>query len=166
MLTEDAGPRTGPYHVRCLRERGLAAGWAAAVDAYHVARWPLWVSGREGATRWRLHGGTGARRFHLWRSDGRLASFPYAAVRHDSPVLTADLAEADSAHGAELLAVMNGAGTATPLALVLDRLGIADRYPLRTGVVRRTATAMVTVRHPFPLGAACRRAALTLTRRG
>ena len=39
------------------------------------------VSGLDAGVRWRLHRSPHPRRFHLWRADGRLSSFPYAAAR-------------------------------------------------------------------------------------
>jgi hypothetical protein len=70
----------GTCHVRCLHDLGVARLWAEAVEDYYHLRWPQWRTGRSAGVRWRLHSSHHARRFHLWRADGRLSSFPYAAL--------------------------------------------------------------------------------------
>ena len=168
----------GPCHVRCLHELGTARIWAEAVEAYYCARWPLWRSGSDGAVRWRLHGSPRARRFHLWRSDGRLSSFPYAAARHDPASVTAELAEVGSAYAEVVLAAMGSEGSRAevPLARVITGLDLADRYPDQAGSIthrlRDVGTArrselvdLLVARHPLILDPGSRRAAHELMRR-
>ncbi|GAA0491281.1 hypothetical protein Ade02nite_22820 [Paractinoplanes deccanensis] len=172
---EATGVIPGPCHVACLRERGVATEWAAAVEAYHCARWPLFLGGRDGAARWRLHAGPRARRFHWWRSDGRLASFPYSSMSSDPPAVTGDLAEVGSAQAGDLLAAMgtDEIGRPAPLDRVIARLGLADRYPGCAGTVARRIRNVGTVRRPelvdvlearvdLPVDAGCREAAREL----
>lgn len=167
-----AGVRPGPCHVRCLDESGSGRRWAEAVERYHCTRWPDAAAGRDAGVRWRLHGSPPARRFHLWRSDGRLASFPYAAVRHDPVALTVDLAEVGTAPATLLHDAMGTDAYAVevPLSRVLAALGLADRYPDGRGsVTRRTrnlGTAhrpelidVLVARHALALDPGCRRAA-------
>jgi hypothetical protein len=165
----------GPCHVRCLADHGAAAAWAAAVEAYHCTRWPRWLAGTDAGVRWRLHSSRPARRFHLWRSDGRLASFPYAAIRPGPLHVATDLAELGTAHAAALLAAMgtDEPGVEVPLVTVIAALDLADRYPLGTGGVTRRlrvvggeAVDVLAVRHPLPLLPACRRAAHELRNEG
>ncbi len=168
----------GPCHVRCLHELGAARIWAEAVEAYYCARWPRWLSGRDGAVRWRLHGSPRARRFHLWRADGRLSSFSYAAARHDPASVTAELAEMGSAYAEVVLAAMgaDGSGVEVPLARVIAGLDLADRYPDGVGSItrrlRNVGTArrpelvdLLVARHPLTLDPGCRRAAHELMHR-
>jgi hypothetical protein len=175
---DDAEVLPGPCHVRCLHERGAARQWAEAVESWYCTRWPFWLAGRDEGVRWRLHAGPRARRFHLWRSDGRLSSFPYAATRHHPAALTAELAEVGSAYAEVLFAAMgtDGAGTAVPLARVVTALGLADRYPATAGSIthrlRNVGTAprpemvdVLVARYPLRLDDGCRRAAHELMRR-
>ncbi|NMO55550.1 hypothetical protein HH310_30740 [Actinoplanes sp. TBRC 11911] len=158
--------RPGPAHVRCLHEYGVAREWAEAVEAYYCARWPRWLSGPD----WRLHVSAPARRFHLWRSDGRLSSFPYASLRHHPALLVTELAEVGN--GAALATAMGtaDAGVEVPLAWVLRELRLTDRYPDETGTIARRLRSVGTAgrpelievlvaRHPLPLDTECRRAA-------
>ena len=170
-----AGVRLGPAHVRCLHERGAARQWADAVEAYHCTRWPRWLTGVDDGVRWRLHVSAPARVFHLWRSDGRLTTFPYAALSQD---LTTELAEVGSDDAAALVNAMGAAGTGVevPLVRLLDDLDLADRYPESAGSVARRLRSVGTpgrpelievlvARHPLSLGPGCRRAAHALMRR-
>jgi hypothetical protein len=162
----------GPAHVLCLQERGIAREWAEAVEAYYCQRWPRWLTG----SHWRLHVSPPARLFHLWRSDGRLSSFPYASLRHDPALLVTELAEVGNA--AALVTAMGPAetGVEVPLARVLTALGLADRYPAGAGSIARRLRSVGTpgrpelievlvARHPLLLDAECRRAAHALMRR-
>lgn len=168
----------GPCHVRCLHELGAARQWAEAVEAWYCTRWPLWLTGHDGGVRWRLHAGPRSRRFHLWRADGRLSSFPYAATRHHPAALVAELAEVGSTYADVLLAAMgtDGIGVEVPLARVIAGLELSDRYPDGAGSVthrlRNVGTArrpemidVLEARHPLVLDDGCRRAAHELTRR-
>jgi hypothetical protein len=175
MVEPAADVPAGPCHVRCLADRGAAGRWSAAVEAYHCSRWPRSMAGTDGGVRWRLHSSRPARRFHLWRSDGRLASFPYAAIRPGPLRVTTDLAELGSAHAGVLLSAMgtDEPGVAVPLSAVIAALGLTDRYPQGAGSVTRRLRVvggevldMVTVRHPFPLVPVCRHAARRLRDEG
>ncbi|MEU8814671.1 hypothetical protein [Actinoplanes sp. NPDC048796] len=175
MAGAGAGVLVGPCHVRCLAEWGVAAEWAAAVEAYHCSRWPLFLEGRDGPVRWRLHASPRVRRLQLWRSDGRLASFPYSAIASEPPSVTADLAEVGGAHAEILLVAMGTAetGVAVPLSRLVDGLGLSDRYPGCAGTVTRVIRNAGTARRPEPvdvlesrtdlaLETGCRRAAREL----
>ena len=164
--------------MRCLQELGTARIWAEAVEAYYCSRWPRWLTGSDGSVRWRLHSSPQARRFHLWRADGRLSSFPYAAARHHPVSVTAELAEVGSAYAEVVLAAMgtDGTGVEVPLDRVIAGLKLADRYPdgagsithrLRNvGTARRPALVdLLVARHPLTLDLGCRRAAHELMRR-
>ena len=154
------GPRTD----RSVDDLGCGRAWAEAVEAYHCRRWPLWLAGVDAGIRWRLHGSRSARRFHLWRADGRLVSFPYAVTRADPMRMTTELAEVGTAHSATLLAAMGTDEIAVdvPLAYVITGLDLSDRYPLVAGTVRRGGRDVVTARHALTLGPGCRRAARRL----
>ncbi|SNY30570.1 hypothetical protein [Paractinoplanes atraurantiacus] len=171
MAATGAGVIAGPCHITCLHEWGVATEWAAAVEAYHCGRWPLFIEGKG----WRLHASPRVRRLHLWRSDGRLASFPYTSISSDPPSVTADLAEVGSAHAEVLLAAMGTAetGVAVPLDRLIDGLGLAGQYPGCVGAVARVIRNAGTARRPEPvdviesridlaLDAGCRRAAREL----
>jgi hypothetical protein len=174
--TTEAGMTTevrGSCHVRCLIERAVASAWAEAVEGYHCARWPIFEEGRAGSVRWRLHCSPSARRLHLWRSDGRLSSFPYDAIGREPESVTADLAEVGSAHASVLMRAMGDGGARAPLSRVIAGLGLADRYPDDRGTVVRRVRNVGTVRrpemldvlvarHPLSLDPACRRAARRL----
>ncbi|XVU26792.1 hypothetical protein ACQPZJ_06990 [Actinoplanes sp. CA-054009] len=175
MAADGTRVSAGPCHVSCLREWGVAAEWAEAVEAYLCGRWPLFLEGRDGRVRWRLHASPRVRRLHLWRSDGRLASFPYASISSDPPSVTADLAEVGSAHAELLLAAMGTAetGVAVPLSRLIEGLGLSDRYPGGVGTVTRVIRNAGTARRPEPvdvlesridlvLETGCRRAAREL----
>jgi hypothetical protein len=168
MLAAGSGVLAGPCHIRCLEDLGCARAWAEAVEAYHCRRWPLWLAGVDAGVRWRLHGSRSARRFHLWRADGRLVSFPYAVTGTDPMRMTTELAEVGTAHAATLLAAMGTDEPATdvPLAYVITALELSDRYPLIAGTVSRgtpfDAVDVVTARHSLVLQAGCRRAARRL----
>ncbi|MGX6602280.1 hypothetical protein ACWKSP_09130 [Micromonosporaceae bacterium Da 78-11] len=101
----------------------------------------------------RLHVSRRAERFHLWRADGRLSSFPFATVTEadTGPLrLTTDLAEIGSAHASVLLKAM-GPGQAeagASLAEVIAALDLTDRYPYDTGTVTRRPTNVGTTHHP------------------
>jgi hypothetical protein len=173
MIAPGTGVPPGPCHVRCLADRECASAWAEAVEAYHCKRWPLWLAGVDAGVRWRLHSSRTARRFHLWRSDGRLSSFPYAVLTTGPVRLTTDLAEVGTAHAATLLAAMgtDAEGVDVPLAYVITALDLFDRYPRLSGTVARDlrgegldAADVVTARHPLPLPPGCRRAADRLMR--
>jgi hypothetical protein len=177
-----ADVRPGSCHVRCLQEGGMARSWADAVQEYHCARWPRWRSGVAAGIRWRLHHSPPARRFHLWRTDGRLFSFPAALAGPTpegvaGPELTVELAEAGSAQAAVLLAAMGTDQNDVEVSLtrVVAALGLADRYPLRSGgVTRRLRNAgtarrcepidVLVARHPLHLDRAVLRAATDLRR--
>ena len=122
-----------------------------------------------------MHVSAPARVFHLWRSDGRLSSFPYAALRQD---LTTELAEVGSDEAAALVSAMGteDAGVDVPLVRLLDDLRLTDRYPDAAGSVARRLRSVGTpgrpevievlvARHPLSLGTGCRRAAHMLLRR-
>jgi hypothetical protein len=175
---DDAEVRPGPCHVRCLQELGVARAWAEAVEAYHCSRWPHWLSGLDAGVRWRLHRSPNSRRFHLWRADGRLSSFPHAAARHDPAPVAADLAEVGSGYAEVLLAAMgtDGAGLEVPLSRVIAALGLTDRYPGVAGSITHRLTNVGTAgrpelidilvaRHPLALDTGCRRAVHALMRR-
>jgi hypothetical protein len=78
----------GSCHVRCLHELGVARLWAESVQEYYCLRWPQWRRGLTAGVRWRLHCSPRARRFHLWRADGRLSSFPFSALTTPFSALT------------------------------------------------------------------------------
>jgi hypothetical protein len=166
MLTAGSGVSPGPCHVRCLDERACGAVWAEAVEAYHCRRWPLWLAGVDDGVRWRLHGSRSARRFHLWRADGKLTSFPYAATRTRAMRITTALAEVGTGHAADLLAAMgtDAFGVGVPLAYVVSGLGVSDRYPRIAGTVTRLATDVLVARHSLALDPGCREAASVLIR--
>jgi hypothetical protein len=167
MVATATGVFPGPCHVRCLDDLGCAGSWAEAVEAYHCKRWPLWLAGVDAGVRWRLHSSRSARRFHLWRSDGRLSSFPYAILTATKALpLSTDLAEIGTAHAATLLAAMGTdvEGVDVPLTSVITALDLADRYPHLSGTVTRSATDLVTARHALSLSPSCRRAAHHLMR--
>ncbi|GAA2630483.1 hypothetical protein [Paractinoplanes durhamensis] len=156
MLAPGTGVLPGPCHVRCLQELGAARSWAAAVDAYHRRRWPRWLAGLDAGVGWRLHSSRAARRFHLWRSDGGLASFPYAALAV-TPVRTGtDLAEAGTAHAAALLTAMgtDRPGIEVPLPRMIERLRLTDRYPFAEGTVTLRRGILVAD-HPLALTRSC-----------
>jgi hypothetical protein len=174
----DAEVRPGPCHVRCLQELGVARDWAGAVEAYHLTRWPDWISGLDAGVRWRLHRSPHARRFHLWRADGRLSSFPYAAARHDPAAVTTELAEVGSGYAEALLTAMgtDGAGVEVPLPRVVAALDLTNRYPDISGWITHRLTNVGTAhqpelidflvaRHPLALDSGCRTAAYELMRR-
>jgi hypothetical protein len=131
----------GACHVRCLHDHGVGRRWAEAVEDYYCLRWPQWRTGRSAGVRWRLHGSRHARRFHLWRSDGRLTSFPYAALAAAAPTpeLTTEVAEVGTGYAAVLLHAMgtDESGVPVPLPEVVAALGLADRYPAVEGVLAR-----------------------------
>jgi hypothetical protein len=167
MVAPATGVLPGPCHVRCLDDLGCAGSWAGAVEAYHCTRWPLWLAGIDAGVRWRLHSSRSARRFHLWRSDGRLSSFPYAILTAAEALpLSTDLAEIGTAHAATLLTAMgtDAEGVDVPLTSVITALDLADRYPRLAGTVTRAPTDRVTARHALPLSPSCRRAANHLMR--
>ncbi|MFI5891182.1 hypothetical protein ACIA5D_13835 [Actinoplanes sp. NPDC051513] len=173
MVAPGSGALPGPCHVRCLADLECASAWASAVEAYHCKRWPLWLAGVDAGVHWRLHSSRSARQFHLWRSDGRLISFPYAVLTAGPVRLTTDLAEVGTAHAATLLRAMgtDADGVDVPLAYVITALDLSDRYPRLSGTVTRDlrgespdAADVVTARHPLPLPPACRRAAGHLMR--
>jgi hypothetical protein len=143
MLTADDADEIlpGGCHVRCLHDLGVARPWAEAVEDYYHLRWPHWRTGRSGGVRWRLHGSHHARRFHLWRADGRLSSFPYGALTAEvrTPELTSEIAEVGTAYAAVLLDAMatTESGRPVPLPEVVAALGVADRYPAVDGVLSR-----------------------------
>jgi hypothetical protein len=130
----------GACHVRCLHDLGVARLWAEAVEDYYHRRWPQWRTGRSAGVRWRLHG-SHARRFHLWRADGRLSTFPYAALTAATHKveLTTEVAEVGTGHAAVLLKAMGTAesGRPVPLPEVIGALGVADRYPALDGTLTR-----------------------------
>ncbi|MEV4345755.1 hypothetical protein AB0J83_14890 [Actinoplanes sp. NPDC049596] len=175
MTGDEPGVVPGPCHVACLHDRGVAAVWAEAVEAYHCARWPVFVTGRDGPARWRLHASPRVRRLHLWRSDGRLASFPYSSMGLNPPGVTADLAEVGSAAAEVLLEAMgtDEIGAPVPLPRLIEGLGLADRYPGVAGTVTRRIRNVGTARRPelvdvlesrvdLALDAGCREAARDL----
>lgn len=163
----------GACHVRCLRDLGVARLWAESVQEYYCLRWPQWRTGLTAGVRWRLHGSPRARRFHLWRADGRLSSFPYAALAAGGEFveLTTEVAEVGSDHAARLLAAMGTteSGVPVPLAEVAETLGVADRYPAVVGVLGRRLSGgrpdvpdILVARYRLVLDAPCRRAAYDL----
>jgi len=175
---DDAEVRPGPCHALCLQELGVAGVWAAAVEGYHCSRWPDWISGLDAGVRWRLHRSPQARRFHLWRADGRLSSFPYAAARQHPAAVTTDLAEMGSRYAEVLLAAMgtDGAGIEVPLPSLVAALALTDRYPGISGSITHRLTNVGTAhrpelidflvaRHPLALDSGCRTAAYELIRR-
>jgi hypothetical protein len=182
----------GSCHVRCLHDLGVARLWAEAVQEYYCLRWPQWRTGLTAGVRWRLHCGPRARRFHLWRADGRLSSFPFSALTTRRPFgavptfsagrpglaeLTTEVGEVGSAHSATLLAAMGTGenGVLVPLADVVAALGLTDRYPVVDGFLVRRLKNLGTPRRPdlvdilvahcwLPLDAPCVRAARELIR--
>ncbi|WP_433301639.1 hypothetical protein ACQP2F_06670 [Actinoplanes sp. CA-030573] len=156
MIAAGSGVPPGPCHVRCLEELGCGWAWAGAVENYHRIRWPFWLGGVEGGVRWRLHGSRSARRFHLWRSDGLLISFPYASTAAHPGRIRTELAEVGTAHAAALLTAMgtDEPAIAVPLTSMTTALGVADRYPRVAGTVTRDragAADLVTARHRLTL---------------
>jgi hypothetical protein len=131
----------GACHVRCLHDLGVARLWAEAVEEYYCLRWPQWRTGRHAGVRWRLHSSHHARRFHLWRADGRLSSFPYASLTAGAgtPELTTEVAEVGTGYAAVLLDAMGTieSGVPVPLPEVVAALGLTDRYPAVDGVLAR-----------------------------
>lgn len=165
----------GSCHVRCLRDLGLGRLWAEAVQEYYCRRWPRWRTGLSSGIRWRLHVSPQARRFHLWRSDGTLSSFPYGAVL--SGLVSNEIGEVGTEHSAVLLAAMGTAdsGVAVPLADVIAALDLTDRYPRSSGVLARKLRNLGTPARPetvdvllatcpLRLDVPCRRAAHELIR--
>ena len=184
-VSDDVLP--GACHVRCLHELGVARLWAEAVQEYYCRRWPQWRSGFTSGVRWRLHCSPRARRFHLWRADGHLSSFPFSALtgaflgvgarRPGLAELTSEVGEVGSAHTASLLAAMGTSenGVQVPLADVVAALGLTDRYPVVDGfMVRRLKNLglprrpdlvdVLVVRYSLLLDAPCLRAAQELIR--
>jgi hypothetical protein len=165
----------GVCHVRCLHDLGVARLWAEAVQDYYCLRWPQWRTGLTAGVRWRLHSSPRARRFHLWRADGRLSSFPYAALAAggEAVELTTEVGEVGSDHSAVLLAAMGTAdsGVPVPLAEVIGVLGLADRYPAAEGTLTRRLNGrrpdvpdILLARYRLALDPSCRRAARELIR--
>jgi hypothetical protein len=165
----------GACHVRCLHDLGVARLWAEAVEEYYCLRWPQWRTGRGAGVRWRLHGSHPARRFHLWRSDGRLTSFPYGALAAGAgtPELTTEIAEVGTDYAAALLDAMGTteSGVPVPLSEVVAALGVADRYPAAQGVVARRLSSrrpdvrdVIVARYRVALDAPIRDAARALIR--
>jgi hypothetical protein len=164
----------GACHVRCLHELGVARLWAEAVQDYYCRRWPQWRTGLTAGVRWRLHGSPQARRFHLWRADGRLSSFPYAALTAAAVAeLTTEVGEVGSDHSAMLLAAMGTteSGVPVPLGEVIETLGLTDRYPGADGVLARRLSGgrpdvrdVLVARYRLVLDPSCRRAARELIR--
>lgn len=165
--------RPGACHVRCLRDLGVARLWAEAVEEYYCLRWPRWRTGRSAGVRWRLHGSRQARRFYLWRADGRLSSFPYAALTAGagSPELTTEIAEVGTGYADVLLDAMGTteSGVPVPLPEVVAALGLTDRYPAAEGVVARRLSGrrpdvrdVIVARYRVALDAPCRDAARAL----
>jgi hypothetical protein len=161
----------GSCHVRCLHELGVARLWAEAVQDYYCLRWPQWRRGLTAGVRWRLHCSPPARRFHLWRADGRLSSFPFSALTTRRPFscpaaghvfsglaagrpelveLTTEVGEVGSAHSATLLAAMgtDENGVAVPLGDVVAALGLIDRYPVVDGFLVRRLKNLGLPRRP------------------
>jgi hypothetical protein len=156
MLAPGTGVLPGPCHVRCLQESGAAGSWAAAVEAYHRERWPRWLAGIDAGVGWRLHSSRVARRFHLWRSDGAMASFPYGVLTVPPFRTGTDLAETGTAHAATLLAAMatDHPGAGVPLPRMIERLRLTDRYPFVEGTVRLLRNVVVAD-HPLALTRSC-----------
>jgi hypothetical protein len=164
----------GPCHVRCLHDLGVARLWAEAVQDYYCLRWPQWRTGLTAGVRWRLHSSPHARRFHLWRADGRLSSFPYAGLASGAVVeLSTEVGEVGSAHSAALLAAMGTteSGVPVPLVEVVGTLGLADRYPAAEGLLARRLSGgrpdvrdILVARYRLVLDPSCRRAAQELIR--
>jgi hypothetical protein len=165
----------GACHVRCLHDLQVARLWAEAVQEYYCRRWPQWRTGLTAGVRWRLHSSPQARRFHLWRADGRLSSFPYAALAGGGvdAELTAEIGEVGSDHSAVLLAAMGTteSGVPVPLDEVIGELGLADRYPAAEGVLTRKLSGgrpdvrdILVARYRLALDLSCRRAANDLIR--
>jgi hypothetical protein len=165
----------GACHVRCLHDRGVARLWAEAVEEYYCLRWPQWRTGRSAGVRWRLHGSHHARRFYLWRADGRLSSFSYAALAAGAgtPELTSEIAEVGTGYADVLLRAMGTteSGVPVPLREVVAALGLADRYPAAEGVVARRLSGrrpdvadVIVARYRVVLDAPCREAARALIR--
>ena len=163
----------GACHVRCLHDLGVARLWAEAVEGYYCLRWPQWRAGRSAGVRWRLHGSHHARRFYLWRADGRLSSFPYAALTAGAgtPELTTEIAEVGTGYADVLLEAMGTteSGVPVPLSEVVAALGLTDRYPAAEGVVGRRLSGrrpdvrdVIVARYRVALDAPCRDAARAL----
>jgi hypothetical protein len=163
----------GACHVRCLHDLGVARLWAEAVEGYYCLRWPQWRTGRSAGVRWRLHGSHHARRFYLWRADGRLSSFPYAALTAGAgtPELTTEIAEVGTGYADVLLEAMGTteSGVPVPLSEVVAALGLTDRYPAAEGVVARRLSGrrpdvrdVIVARYRVALEAPCRDAARAL----
>jgi hypothetical protein len=153
----------------------VARLWAAAVQEYYCRRWPQWRTGLTAGVRWRLHCSPRARRFYLWRADGRLSSFPFSAViggrAFSGPVgslaaagpseslaagrlgrveLITEVGEVGSAYSATLLAAMDTDenGVAVPLADVVAALDLTDRYPVVDGFLVRRLKNLGLTRRP------------------
>jgi hypothetical protein len=165
----------GACHVRCLHDLGVARLWAEAVEEYYCLRWPQWRTGRSGGVRWRLHGSHAARRFHLWRSDGRFSSFPYAALTAAAgpPQLTTEIAEVGTGYADALLTALGTteSGVPVPLSEVVAALGLTDRYPAADGVLVRRLSGrrpdvpdVIVARYRVDLDPSCRHAARALIR--
>jgi hypothetical protein len=163
MVAGGTGVMPGPCHVTCLQESGAARSWAAAVEAYHRKRWPRWLAGIDAGVGWRLHSSRAARRFHLWRSDGGMASFPYGVLAVAPFRTETDLAETGTAHATVLLAAMGAVRAAAPAPLprMIERLRLTDRYPFVEGVVTLRRNVLVAD-HPLVLTSACLQAARRL----
>jgi hypothetical protein len=134
----------GTCHVRCLHDLGVARLWAEAVEDYYRLRWPQWRTGRSAGVRWRLHSSHHARRFHLWRSDGRLSSFPYAALT--APAAARDSAVPSSAvpsSAAPSSAAPSSAASAIELSTEVAEVG--------TGYAAALLTAMGTSESGIPV---------------
>ena len=165
----------GACHVRCLRDLGVARLWAEAVEEYYCLRWPQWRTGRSAGVRWRLHAGHRARRFYLWRADGRLSSFPYAALSAGAgtPQLTTEIAEVGTGYADVLLWAMGTTESGLPIRLseVIAALGLTDRYPAADGVLARRLSGgrpevpdVIVARYRMALEPSCRDAARALLR--
>lgn len=73
-----ADDRYGQCHLKCLREAGLAEGWARAIEEHYKLRWPdYWESDDKS---WRVHASYTMRECVVWNAYGWFAVIPFSAV--------------------------------------------------------------------------------------
>jgi hypothetical protein len=156
----------GACHVRCLHDLGVARLWAEAVEDYYHLRWPQWRTGRSAGVRWRLHSSHPARRFHLWRADGRLSSFPYAALTATALTPTALTATVPAATALTAAALHSTARDSAALTATVPAIELTTEVAeVGTGYAAALLTAMGTAESGTPVPLAEVTAALGLADR-